>query len=96
MPPKLHPLPEDLRTTGRVSPLAVSLPGLQGCLQGHHALQLVGGTYFGSGVDTPTRLGDDKSQRKESREGWDLKQGGGGEGGNFGKGRWRLFFCRLL
>lgn len=73
--------------------MAVSLPGLQGCLQGHHALQLVGGTYFGSGVDTAARLGDDKSQREESREGVGLKTGWGV---NFGKGRWRLLLSERI
>lgn len=36
--------------------MAVPLQRLQGRLQSHHALQLVGGAHSGSGVDTLTDM----------------------------------------
>lgn len=78
VPPQLHPLPEDLRAAGGLPPLALPLPGLQGGLPGHHAVQLVGGTHSGPGVDewgphNPAHLGGDK--REESDKGWGKKGG---------------------
>lgn len=78
VPPQLHPLPEDLRAAGGLPPLALPLPGLQGGLPGHHAVQLVGGAHSGPGVDkrgtlNPAHLGTGK--REESDKGWG-KEGG--------------------
>lgn len=50
VPPQLHPLPEDLRTTWGGQRVALPLPRLQGGLQGHHALQLVGSSHSGPGL----------------------------------------------
>lgn len=52
--PQLHPLPEDLRAAGRLLPVALPLQRLQGGVQSHHALQLVGGAHSGSSVDAFT------------------------------------------
>lgn len=51
VPSPLHALPEDLRTTGGAQRVALPLPRLQGGLQGHHALQLVGRSHPGPGVE---------------------------------------------
>lgn len=60
--------------------MAVSLQRLQGSLQSHHALQLVGGTHSGSGVDTPTDMWWD-ADGKEGRREIKRKSFGKGDGG---------------
>lgn len=49
--------------------MAVPLQRLQGSLQSYHALQLVGGTYSGSGVDTPTDMWWDAGGKERWKEG---------------------------
>lgn len=84
VPSQLHPLPEDLRATGRIRAISVPLWRLQSGLQNDHALQVVGGTHPGSGVDSPPTWKNGRIQEgRKIREGCSSrgKTSGRGDGG---------------